>query len=111
MSYKIFATSRFSKKIKRLIKKYPSLKEELKTLFESLEQSPEQGDALGNHCYKIRLAIQSKGKGKSGGARIITYIYFKEKYVYLLTVYDKSEMESINISELKVMIEELPLND
>jgi hypothetical protein len=52
-----------------LAKKYPSLKNEFAELLESLEQDPEQGTNLVNNCYKILLAIASKGKGKSGGCK------------------------------------------
>ena len=72
MNYNIIAVPTFRKELKKLAKKYHSLKADLALLFESLENNPEQGTALGKNCYKIRLAIASKGKGKSGGARLIT---------------------------------------
>ena len=72
MSYNVLAIPPFDKQLKRLAKKYPSLKNEFAELLESLEQEPEQGTKLGNNCYKIRISIASKGKGKSGGARVIT---------------------------------------
>ncbi|MBP7478425.1 MAG: addiction module toxin RelE, partial [Chitinophagales bacterium] len=72
MSYNIIAVPTFKKELKKLAKKYDSLKTDLAALFESLEVNPEQGISLGNNCYKIRLAISSKNKGKSGGARLIT---------------------------------------
>ena len=68
----IFSTPNFDKEAKALLKKYPSLPDDLELLFESLQHNPVQGTSLGNDCYKIRLAIRSKGKGKSGGARVIT---------------------------------------
>jgi hypothetical protein len=66
-----------------------------------LASNPRQGISLGNECYKIRLAIASKGKGKSGGARIITNIVISYGIVYLLTIYDKSEKENVSDKELK----------
>jgi mRNA-degrading endonuclease RelE of RelBE toxin-antitoxin system len=77
MSYKIIAVPTFSKEAKKLAKKYHSLKSELEIIFASLEINPIQGTSLGNNCYKIRIAISSKGKGKSGGARLITNIITK----------------------------------
>ena len=62
MSYKVEITSFFKKQAKHLLKKFPSLKSELDDLVEILETDPEQGDGIGNHCYKIRLKISSKGK-------------------------------------------------
>ena len=69
MNFSVKPIAPFERQAKYLIKKYPSLKKELFELGQSLQQDPEQGTPLGYHCYKIRLAIASKGKGKSGGAR------------------------------------------
>jgi hypothetical protein len=69
------------------------------------------GTFIGNNCYKIRLAIGSKGKGKSGGARVISYLYIKTETVYLLTIYDKSEKENLKPNELNNMIESLDLEE
>jgi mRNA-degrading endonuclease RelE of RelBE toxin-antitoxin system len=74
MSYKISTIPLFDKQAKRLSKKYPSFKRDLATLIDKLSEEPKQGTALGNNFYKIRLAIASKGKGKSGGTRVITYV-------------------------------------
>ncbi|WP_090609269.1 hypothetical protein [Parapedobacter koreensis] len=74
MSYNIASIPLFDKQAKRLAKKYPSLKRDLAALIEQLADEPEMGTALGNSFYKIRLAIASKGKGKSGGARVVTYV-------------------------------------
>jgi len=77
MSYNIIAVPTFKKELKRLAKKYHSLKTDLAKLFESLARNPTQGTNLGNNCYKIRVAITSKGKGKSGGARLISNFVLK----------------------------------
>ncbi len=104
MSYKILLTNRFEKELKRLVKKFPSLKEEFATLINELNNNPTSGTFIGNDCYKIRLAIASKGKGKSGGARAISYVYIESNTIYLLTIYDKSEKEDLKTNELKEMI-------
>jgi len=108
MSYKIKAIPKFEKELKRLAKKYPSLKAEYIELVQSLKQEPEQGTPLGNNCYKIRLAIASKGKGKSGGSRVITYVQVLQTTVYLLTIFDKSEKENIPDKELEALLKEIP---
>jgi len=108
MSYKIIAIPHFEKELKRLAKKYPSLKKDLAELTGELIRNPEQGTPLGNHCYKIRMAITSKGKGKSGGARIITCVYVSEETVYLLSIFDKSEKENISDKELSERLKEVP---
>jgi len=74
MSYKVKSIPKFEREVKRLAKKYVSLKKEYIALVQSLKEDPNQGTLLGNNCYKIRLAIALKGKGKSGGARVITYV-------------------------------------
>ena len=71
MNFDVEVTHYFKKQAKHLIKKYPSLKNEISSLIDSLALDPEQGTSLGKGCYKIRVPIASKGKGKSGGARII----------------------------------------
>jgi mRNA-degrading endonuclease RelE of RelBE toxin-antitoxin system len=100
MSYNIEVTGFFEKQLKRLAKKFPSLKTEYLQLISSLKENPSQGTGLGNHCYKIRLAIASKGKGKSGGARVITHIQIINTRVFLLSIYDKSEQSDITDKDL-----------
>lgn len=90
-----------------MVKKFPSLKFEYATLVDSLAENPETGTSIGNQCFKIRLAIASKGRGKRGGARVVTYLYLQKATVYLLTIYDKSERGSVADSELAEIIEEL----
>ena len=96
------------KQAKRLTKKYPSLKVEIANLISTLVTQPEQGTAMGKGCYKIRLAVGSKGKGKSGGARIITHVQVVKQKVYLLSIYDKSEMENLSEDELKSLLKAMP---
>ena len=107
MNYSVIALPKFRKDLKQLAKKYPSLKLEISKLFYSLEINPIQGVLIANNCYKIRLAIASKAKGKSSGARVITHIVVTEKCVYLLTIYDKSYKESLTDKELKDLFKEI----
>lgn len=104
MSYKIDTIAPFRKGAKKLIKKYPSLLNELAELGSQLSNYPTTGTALGNNCYKIRLAIASKGKGKSSGARVITHFYVSADTVYLLSIFDKSDQESISDSQIKALL-------
>jgi len=108
MNYKIEVGSVFKKQAKRLIQKFPSLKSELEILIPSLETNPTQGESLGNQCFKIRLAISSKGKGKSGGARIITQVRVTKFAVVLLSIYDKSEQADISGQQIKLLLSQLP---
>lgn len=104
MSYSVIPVDKFKKEAKRLIKKFQSLKTELFKLNKELSVNPKAGTALGNNIYKIRLAIKSKGKGKSGGARVITYLVTENKEIYLLTIHDKSELDNIDEKTIKKII-------
>lgn len=103
MNCKITVTPNFLREMKRLSKRYRSLKADLAGLGEELRLNPFLGTDLGHHLRKVRLAITSKGKGKSGGARVITYTVIlaqTETEVKLITIYDKSERENISDTEL-----------
>jgi|SRR6185437_14681248 len=107
MSYKVIATESFIRDLKHLNKKYPSFKKDIAGLEEILTSTPTIGVALGNDCYKIRLLISSKGRGKSGGGRVITCIKIIRETVYLLAVYDKSEQEDLPEKELNSLLKQL----
>lgn len=104
MSYNIIITPAFEREVKPLFKKHKSLKSDLTSLFSSLEINPKQGKPLGKDCYKIRMAISDKGKGKSGGARIITCVRVTAEKIYLISIYDKSEKEDISDKELNELL-------
>jgi mRNA-degrading endonuclease RelE of RelBE toxin-antitoxin system len=99
MTYNVVTIPPFDRQLKRLVKKFSSLKIEYANLVKSLEEMPIQGIAMTNSCYKIRVAIKSKVTGKSGGARVITYVQLVENNVLLLAIYDKSEHEDITNKE------------
>ncbi|SMD44327.1 Uncharacterized protein conserved in bacteria [Aquiflexum balticum DSM 16537] len=108
MSYSVKSIEVFERQAKKLVKKYPSLKFELLTLVQVLKENPDQGTAVGRNCYKIRLAIKSKGKGKSGGARVITNFVVANDTVYLLSIYDKSDKENLTDKELEELLQFIP---
>ncbi len=106
----ILSTPQFDKEVKALQKKHPSLPNDLEFLFESLQDKPIQGISLGNDCYKIRLAIKSKGKGKSGGARVVTYVKIEANKILLISIYDKSVKASVSDTELRKLFKNIPNN-
>ncbi|MFM2388413.1 MAG: hypothetical protein RL660_3170 [Bacteroidota bacterium] len=108
MNYNVASIPLFDQQAKKLAKKFPSLKSDLAALVEVLITNPKQGKALGNDFYKIRLSIASKGKGKSGGARIISYVKVTQTKVFLTCIYDKSEKSNISDKELKKIFELIP---
>jgi mRNA-degrading endonuclease RelE of RelBE toxin-antitoxin system len=104
MNYEIIPTRTFKREFKQLSKKYLSLKDDLDAFEKELKENPEMGDNLGNNTRKIRMAITSKNRGKSGGARIITYhllIDIENSEIYLLSIYDKNEQESLSGNEIR----------
>ena len=107
MSYSVVTIPPFDRQLKRLTKKYHSLKTDLAELGIQLADNPTFGTRIGQDCYKIRLAINSKDKGKSGGARVITHTYVVGTTLYLLAIYDKSERESISDKELNELLKQL----
>ena len=100
MSFRIKITRNFEKEAKPLIKKHPSFKSDIGRLIDELEVNPELGTSLGHNLFKIRVAISSKGRGKSGGARVITYVVTKNQMVYLISIYDKAEYDTAKIETL-----------
>ena len=108
MSYDVKSIDVFERQAKRLIKKYASLRKELLELVQELKENPDQGTAIGKGCFKIRISIASKGKGKSGGARVITNFIISQHTVYLLSIYDKSEKENLSDKELDQLLKSIP---
>ena len=104
MSYKVELSDNLKKETKTLTKKYASLKEELSILFTRLEQTPTLGTPLGNDIYKIRLAIASKNKGKSGGARVLTFVKVTGTAVLLFSIYNKGDKDSISDNGIKKLL-------
>lgn len=103
MNFSVIPSNRFKKEAKRLIRKFPSLRQELSDLSDTLTVEPELGTPLGNDTFKIRLAIKSKGKGKSGGGRVITYAVSENKEVYLLTIYDNPNFIALMIKPFELL--------
>lgn len=104
MSYKVEITDNFKKEAKRLIKKYPSLRAEIAALGEQLAENPGIGTPLGDEVFKIRISIASKQKGKSGGARIISFVKIIAETVFLLSIYSKGEKDTISDKEIKELL-------
>ena len=101
----------FERGAKALHKKYPSFKSDYETFLNELEANPFSGESLGQHTYKYRMAIASKGKGKSGGARVITYnvqqTSVDEIIITLMSVYDKSDIENVSDAYLRSLVQQI----
>lgn len=110
MPNKIILTAFFLKKAKRLLKKYHTLQKSLLHLEQLLIENPKIGDNYGSNIYKVRLADESQGKGKSGGFRVITYLIEETPTstdIYLITIFDKSEEATIDKEDIKKIVKSL----
>ena len=111
MSFEIIPTPDFSRSLKVLAKRHRSLKQDMSVFVSSLKENPLQGTEIAPN-RKVRLTITSKGKGKSGGARVITYLMAVSEDagdVYLIDIYDKSDYGTVDVSVIKKMIADLGL--
>ncbi len=109
MRVTISTTDEFNRQARRLAKKYKSLKNDLRSFQQELLDTPLQGDDLGGGVRKIRMAIASKGKGKSGGARVLTLnilVSDDADDVTLLTIYDKNEIDNVSDDYIKWLVGE-----
>ncbi|MDR2146972.1 MAG: type II toxin-antitoxin system RelE/ParE family toxin [Tannerella sp.] len=108
MNYSIVTSEDFERNFKRLSKKYFSLVNDIKVFKKELLANPNMGDDLGDNIRKVRMAITSKNKGKSGGARVITcqvLVNIADTDIYLLTIYDKNEQKNISKREIQYLKE------
>lgn len=108
MKVTISTIDEFDRRARRLAKKYKSLKDDLRTFQQEIMQNPLMGIDLGRGVRKIRMAITSKGKGKSGGARVLTLtvLVSEDADVTLLTIYDKEEIDNVTDSYIKWLVSE-----
>ena len=100
----------FAKEAKRLAKKYPSFKQDYKDFLESIKNNPLQGDEITKNIRKIRMAIKAKGKGKSGGARVITFNILTDVengHVVFLLLYDKEDASTVKVNVVKQLVQDM----
>ena len=100
MSYNVILTSEFAKEAKRIAKKHIGIKADLTKLIADLKINPVMGTDLGQNFYKVRISISGTNKGKSGGARVITYVILNQETILLTEIYLKSEHNSADVNLL-----------
>jgi len=104
-TFKVITTSPFRKEAEKLKKKYPNIKEDFLDLAIRLKKDPTTGnDNLGRNCFKVRMQITDKGNGESGGARVIINVIVEDSEVFILSVYDKSNKDTVSEKELDQLI-------
>lgn len=110
MSVTIDYLPEFERRAKVLAKKYKSFQSDFNTFLDELEMNPYGGESLGHNTYKFRMAITEKGKGKRGGARVITYNIRQtdeDIFITLMSIYDKSEISNVSDAYLKQLIQNI----
>jgi len=105
MNFKIDTIPRFEKDVKKLKKKFPKIKSNLVKFINELSSNPELGITLGENIFKVRIPNSSIPTGKSGGFRVITY-YKKDDTLFLVTIYSKTEQDSILTEKLRKIVKE-----
>ncbi len=104
----IIVTDEFKRSAKPLAKRYKSFNQDYQDLLDELERNPRLGTDLGMGYRKVRMAIKSKGKGKSGGARVMTLDTLEyNDCLYLLFIYDKSDAANVDLDVIKKIVSEI----
>lgn len=106
-NFKIILSDDIKKELKKLSKKYASLQKDFISFLDDLQENPTQGTPLGRDCYKVRLKIESKKTGKSGGARVLTCVKIVKSTIFLFGIYDKSEISTLTDKEIQRRLSEL----
>lgn len=108
MVFEILAIVNFKRELKALSKRHRSIVNDVKNLIEDLKKDPNLGTEIAFGIRKIRMAITSKGRGKSGGARIITYTFIDNesgRILYLISIYDKADFSTVDLNLIKEIID------
>lgn len=100
----IIALPQFEKELKQLAKKHLSLINDFEIFLQEITDNPFSGTKLGNNCFKVRMNIKSKRAGKSGGARVITCVKLVSSRLYLVSIFDKADKESISKDDINLIL-------
>jgi mRNA-degrading endonuclease RelE of RelBE toxin-antitoxin system len=96
MAFDVVLTPGFKTELKHIAKKHRQILSDITSLIAELKENPRFGTDLGKNVYKIRLKISGTSKGKSGGARVITYVKVIASTVVLAEIYLKNEYDTVD---------------
>ena len=103
---KVVESDEFRKDIKKIGKRYRSVKQDVRSLTAQLKAGETPGDRItGNKypVYKVRVKNSDIKKGQSGGYRVIYYIRTAE-VILLTNIYSKSDRSDISNKEVEDVI-------
>lgn len=106
-AFSVFESSAYQHSKKQLKKRFRLIDSDVTKFLHSLESVDDLGISLGDGIYKGRIANSDKNKGESAGYRLITLLQVIESNIYLIYIYDKSDLENISEKELDEMIRRL----
>ena len=81
---------------------------DFEALLMSLQENPRQGVEIHDDIWKIRMNITSKGRGKSGGARVIIRVRIVQDELQLIYIYDKADFENVSDAYLRDILKRMP---
>jgi len=110
MSHQVVYATSFKRSLKKLEKRYPHVKDDVRAEIRELLQSPRKGVVVrsGTGVRKTRMRNTDLTKGKSGGYRLLYYVEDEPvPIIYLLLLYAKSDQDDVTRSELRRLLDEL----
>ena len=101
---KIKFLQNFLKQAKEINKKNKKIIFDLQKLEKELKENPKKWVSLWDNMFKIRMQNSSKNIWKRWGFRIITYFLDENNIVYLVSIYEKSNISNILTKKLSEII-------
>lgn len=105
MKYKILLPKCFKKQLKKYIKKFPNLTQDLIWNLENF--SKEKSTSLWSLNYKIRLKSSNLNKWDNKSFRIIIHLHIENWILLPVSIYLKSEKENISKKEINKFLKEV----
>ena len=94
----IVETSVFSRRAEKILST-----DERESLVDYLASHPEAGDVMEDLSGIRKVRFAAKGKGKSGGVRVIYFFQTEATPLYALMIYAKNEKSDLSGEDRKAM--------
>ena len=97
-------TETFTRAVKKLQKRFKSIEDNCDKFLDNIQCTDDLGIHIGNGIYKVRISNSNKQSGKSSGYRLISYLKLIDKKLYLMYIYDKSDLDNISEKEIDTLV-------